>query len=157
MTERVSMAHFEDFPPGGRRTNCRANQSSLGSGLVVTQESAPLPHHLNRPRIAHDIADMHPDTFTTMHDTYPAPCNTSDDSHYQTTYQALASSKGTSTHGRKSGKKTFQPTGGAAQPRLPMGVASFVGGGTLEDRRDTGMQAGTTKNSPHVPGVLYIR
>ena len=145
------MAQFEDFPPGGRRNSIRAGQSSLGSGLVVTQESAPLPHHLNRPRIAHDVADMHPDSFTTMHDTYPAPCSSSD-SPFQTTYQALVSSEKSNTQSRKSGKKTFQPVSGVSQPRMAMGVASFVGGGTLEDRRDIGLQAGTTKNSAHVPG-----
>ena len=47
----------------------RANQSSLGSGLLVTAESEPMPHHLNRQRIAHDVADMHPDTFSTLHET----------------------------------------------------------------------------------------
>lgn len=154
MDQRVSNAQFEDFPTrGGRKASSSAHASSLGSGLMVTEDSLPQPHHLNRQRIAHDLADMHPDTFTSLHDTHmTAPCTSSA---FQTTYQCMAAaSEEQKTTSRKTGKKIFQPAVTSGAPRLPMGVASFVGGGTLADRRDEGLQAGTTKTSAHMPGEL---
>ena len=121
---------------------------------MVKEESLPQPHHLNRQRIAHDLMDMHPDTFTSLHDTHmAAPCSSS--TLFQTTYQSMAAaSEEQKTTSRKSGKKIFQPAATSGAPRLPMGVASFVGGGTLPNRGDEGLQAGTTKTSTHMPGGL---
>ena len=154
--DQLSHAQFEDFPPGGRRTNSRAHQSSLSSGLIVTADSEPLPHHLNRPRIAHDVADMHGDTWTSMHQTHPMSREVPA---FETTYAAQTSAShdpqaGGSMvqHGRRTGKKVFSQPASVGQPRLPLGVASSGGGGTLADRSLQGLQAGTTKTSSHVPG-----
>ena len=155
MDQRASNAQFDDFPTrGGRKASSSAHTSSLGSGLMVKEESLPQPHHLNRQRIAHDLMDMHPDTFTSLHDTHmAAPCSSS--TLFQTTYQSMAAaSEEQKMTSRKSGKKIFQPAATSGAPRLPMGVASFVGGGTLPNRGDEGLQAGTTKTSTHMPGGL---
>jgi hypothetical protein len=147
MNDRVSHAEFEEFPLKEKKhyIDTNAGKTSLGPGLLVSEDSREVPHHLTRSRIAHDTTDRYPDSFTTLHDTYHAPSSSA----FQTSYQAMTAGN---AHGpqKKAGKKIFQPATGPSQPRL----SSFVCGGSLTNLKEESLQLGTTKMSPHVPGNM---
>lgn len=157
-SQRVSHAEFSDFNPSSKRMFPGRKSNLLGSGLLPDEgegSGADLPvGHLHRPRLAHDVLDMAPpDLTSSVRGEGSAPSSsTSSSSQYTTTYQAM----------QMEGAKRKAPLGKAHAAPLPRGLyggsgglASFVGGMAPRISKTGGcqdLQAGTVKNSGHLPG-----